>query len=116
MEKYIQQLSTFTTDGKWCHLLSSLGIPASGIKHNSQKCICPNAPGVPMCPRLPYIYVYIDTKLLTNTHNAFGRNRNDAVNVFSTSQVSLLMLWIDKAHVEFNSILNSKLQAVFQRS
>ena len=54
--------------------------------------------------------------MLTNTHIAFGGNRNDAVNVFSTSQVSLHMLWIDKAHVEFNSILNSKLQAVFQRS
>ena len=55
MEKYIQQLSTFTTDDKWCHLLSSLWFPASDILHNSQKCICPNVPRVPMCPRLPYI-------------------------------------------------------------
>ena len=54
METYIQQLSTFTADDKWCHLLSSLGIRASDIQQNSQKCICPNVPRVPMCPRLPY--------------------------------------------------------------
>ena len=59
MEKYSQQLSNFTTDDNWCHLLFSLGIPASGVQHNSLKCLCPDVPRVPMCPHLPYMLIYI---------------------------------------------------------
>ena len=43
----IQQLSTFTTDDKWCHLLCSLEIAAPDVQRNTQKCVYLNVPCVP---------------------------------------------------------------------
>ena len=48
MEKYLQQLSNFTADDKWCHFLCSIGIATSDTQDNSQKCICPNVPPSPL--------------------------------------------------------------------
>ena len=76
MEKYSQQLSNFTTDDNWCHLLSSLRIPTSDVQHNSRKRLCPDVLSVPMCPHLPYLTCFAN---YTKLWRLYRKNKNISI-------------------------------------